>query len=131
LQLPENFDDPDLRNGTPELNSIGLPKPITGSFASVYQIHSNGKDWAVKCFLRNVPGQMERYAQIGKFVHTDDLPYTIDFVYMDKGFRVHGAWYPILKMDWVYGPTLMQYLTDNVGRPGKLEALAERFQIMT
>ncbi|HEY9777249.1 MAG TPA: hypothetical protein V6C81_26035 [Planktothrix sp.] len=131
IQISDSFDDPDLRKGKPELNSIGLPRPITGAFASVYRIHGAGKDWAVKCFLRDVPGQQERYSQIGKFVHTDDLPYTIDFEYVERGVRVHDKWYPILKMEWVEGPTVNQYVLQNLKNSGKIAGLAERFHAMT
>src|SRR5436309_3156564 len=31
------FSDPDLRKGTPTLNALGLPQPVTGGFCSVYQ----------------------------------------------------------------------------------------------
>jgi len=37
IQSPRiSFADPDLQAGEPELNALGLPRPVTGSFASVY-----------------------------------------------------------------------------------------------
>lgn len=131
LQLSDSFEDPNLRAGKPELNSLGLPKPITGAFASVYRIKGDGKDWAVKCFLHDVEGQCERYSQIGKFVHIDNLPYTIDFEYIERGVRIREDWFPILKMDWVEGPTINQYVAQNLKNPEKIAALAERFHQMT
>ncbi len=58
------FSGPELRAGTPVLTVLGLPRPICGAFASVYELEKGGSRWAVKCFLRNIPDQHDRYAQI-------------------------------------------------------------------
>ena len=31
------------------------------------------------------------------------LPFAVDFQYLEQGIRIHGQWYPILKMRWVEG----------------------------
>ena len=57
-----NFEDADLRAGTPDVTPLGLPRPITGGFASVYSIRNGSKRWAVRCFLRDFADHKERYA---------------------------------------------------------------------
>jgi hypothetical protein len=65
------FGDPELQAGRPELDRLGLPRPRSGSFATVYKIECAAKNWAVRCFLRNVPDQQQRYAAIFNYLdHT-------------------------------------------------------------
>ena len=67
IQNPQtNFRDPELRQGGPALNPLGLPMPRSGNFADVYQLRcpQTGNTWAIKCFTREVPGLRERYSEI-------------------------------------------------------------------
>ena len=41
-------------------------------------------------------------------------PYTVGFEYLPKGIRVKGAWYPILKMEWVQGELLHSHIAGHV-----------------
>mgnify|MGYP003859725821 CR=1 FL=1 len=43
----------------------------------------------------------------------DDLESTVDFYHIDNGIKVKGVWYPCLKMIWVDGATLDQYVEKN------------------
>ena len=62
------FSDPELKSGSPALNALGLPQPVTGGFCSVYQVTSAKSRWAVRCFLHNFADQRERYAEISKYL---------------------------------------------------------------
>ena len=85
--------------------------PRSGNFADVYEMtHPNGKKWAVKCFTRQVAGLRERYAAISAYLKQADLPFMVDFSYLEQGIQVQGQWYPILKMDWVEGFTLNEFV---------------------
>jgi len=126
LQHPSvNFADPDLQIGKPQLNSFGLPKPITGSFASVYYMDCPERDYAVRCFLHNIADQKERYAKISEYLNKLNLPIMADFDYLDKGVLAHANWYPILRMDWVDGQNLIQFIGRNLDNPPILEKLRQ------
>jgi formylglycine-generating enzyme required for sulfatase activity len=100
--------------------------PCSGSFADVYQVHGpDGRRWAVKCFTRQVLGQRERYAAISAHLGQARLRFTVEFQYLEQGIRVHGHWYPALKMDWVEGFLLNEFVRRHVDRPATLEALAD------
>lgn len=124
------FSDPDLKIGTVETNMLGLPRAMTGAFASVYRINSNGKAWAVRCFLTSRLDQKDRYRHISDFVLFDDLDCTIDFHFVEQGINVKGKWYPCLKMPWVSGDTLDVYLAKNYKTPGQMKKLLEDFHKM-
>jgi hypothetical protein len=52
------------------------------------------------------------------------LPFTVDFEYLPRGIRIRGQFYPLLKMKWVDGFLLNEFVRDNLDKPKKLEALS-------
>src|ERR1017187_5863921 len=77
IQNPRSaFTDPDLGNGQPELNPLGLPRAIAGNFACVYKIQTSGQRWAARCFSREVSDQQRRYEVISTYLTKTALPYT-------------------------------------------------------
>jgi hypothetical protein len=119
------FGDPDLRAAEPVTNALGLPVPCSGGFADVYHLRqpATGDSWAVKCFTRSVAGRQERYHEISRHLPRARLPFAVEFVYLEEGIRVHGRWYPVVKMQWVEGLLLNQFVRDNLARPALLESL--------
>ena len=49
----------------------------------------------------------------------------VDFSYLEKGIRVAGKWHPVLKMQWVEGLTLNQFVSKYLDKPAMLEALCQ------
>jgi len=128
VQIPRAYlDDPELQGGSVGLNPLGLPRPISGSFASVYQMSCGNKEFALRLFLRNILDGHKRYALISEFVQRDNLPYTVTFDYLNKGIKIRGEWFPGLKMDWVDGHQLDDYIVEHLENPEKLEQLASNF----
>jgi tRNA A-37 threonylcarbamoyl transferase component Bud32 len=131
IQNPAScFMDPRLKLCSPDSTVLGLPRAITGAFATVYRLSSAEKHWAVRCFLQNSPDLPKRYSELSKFVCSDDLPYTVDVHFQPQGIKIKGEWYPILLMEWVNGITLDQYIYENLENPAKLETLASQFSKM-
>jgi serine/threonine protein kinase len=128
LQNPRlSFEDADLQAGTPDITPLGLPRPITGGFASVYSVRSNSRRWAVRCFLRDFADHRERYGEIARHLAAARLPYMVHFQFLEKGIRVRGQWYPILKMEWIEGSTFQEAIEANIQNPEALINLAERW----
>lgn len=109
------------------MNPLGLPRAMTGAFASVYRLQCESNDWAVRCFLHNIADQSERYARLSEYIGNDDLIYTVGFKYIADGIKVLGERYPVLKMEWVEGASLDQYLRQYGSRTGSVEMLLDRF----
>ncbi|HEY9787694.1 MAG TPA: serine/threonine-protein kinase [Candidatus Obscuribacterales bacterium] len=122
-----NFDDPELRTGSPELTPFGIPRPVNGSFSSVYRFQCGTRSVAAKCFLRNIEDQHQRYAHIKQFLTSSRPSLMVDFAYMQKGVRVREGWYPVVKMDWADGLTLDQCLRTNAGNVQQTALLLEQF----
>jgi hypothetical protein len=125
IQSPGDcFAGPDLRSGSPLCNALGLPMPCSGNFADVYPILSGPRKWAVKCFTREVRGLRERYAQISDYLARIILPFLIECRFLDQGILVCGHWYPIVKMQWIEGQTLNDFVQEQAGSPPLLLDLA-------
>jgi hypothetical protein len=128
VQNPESsFADPELRGGQVATNALGLPMPCSGNFADVYRFNcpTSKRSWAVKCFTRQIPGLQERYQQISRHLAMGKPPFMVDFTFLDRGIQIRGTWYPILKMEWVEGLTLNQFVKSNLDKPQVLDVLCQ------
>ena len=128
VQNPSNcFSDAQLKTGTPALNALGLPQPVTGGFCSVYQVSTGKTRWAVRCFLHNIRDGRERYKEISKYLRGRKLKEMVGFEYETDGIRVHGDWHPMLKMEWVDGLQLNTWVDRHAQDPKALRQLDERW----
>ncbi len=128
IQLPSvSFENAELKAGKPELTPLGLPKPITGGFASVYKMDCGERSWAIRCFLREYSDQQKRYALISEHLDQIKCPYTVAFEDLARGIRISNQWYPVLKMEWIRGELLNQYVQSHLNSPKALADLAERW----
>ena len=128
IQNPSScFDDPVLSRGEAASDMImGLPLMYAGNFASVFKLACpGGQVWAVKCFTRQVADLQERYRQISDHLDRQRRKFAVEFVYLPEGIRIGGASYPILKMRWVEGFTLDEFLRDRAGESALIEQLGQ------
>jgi WD40 repeat protein len=127
-----SFSDPSLKSGEVVVNAIGLPVPRSGNFADVYQFKGGDrKMWALKCFTRKVAGLQERYAKIDEHIAKANFPFTVGFKYFAQGIRVHNEWFPLLKMEWVEGFTLNEFVRNNAGKAQYLHGLMQMWAKLT
>ena len=106
----------------------GMPVVSSGNFAAVYRITCDNRDYAVRCFTRAVHDQEERYTQLDTFLK-DTLPQSfVEFEYLERGIRVVGDWYPVVKMEWVDGTPLDKFVRDNLGTPAVFRNTAARWR---
>ncbi len=127
IQCPRgNFSDPDLQGSVAVANPLGIPQPRSGNFADVYELRCpGGGRWAVKCFTREVPGLRERYAAISRHLAQSQLPFIVDFTFLEQGIRVGGRWFPVLKMQWVEGLMLNAFVRQYADKPPILNSLLQ------
>jgi hypothetical protein len=122
------FQDSPLRGGEAELDPLGMPKAISGNFASVFTVNgTDGRRWAVKCFTRYVPDQAFRYQKVSRALQGIRSPWKVDFEYLSDGVLCRGARYPVLKMEWVEATGLLPYVEVHLTDSGALAELAGRF----
>jgi serine/threonine protein kinase len=126
-----NLKDSALQSGKPALDFLGLPRPMTGAFASVYKLEFSGRSFAIKLFLRNIPDQQARYVELSRAINGKELTNTVGFQYQPDGISIKGKNFPLLKMDWVDGDNLDRYIEDHLAEPGSLAVLLYHFRQMT
>lgn len=124
------FQEPELKTGEAATDMLGLPRVMSGNFASVYELRTTPGRWAIRCFVRQVPGQQGRYARLSQYLNSLNVPYLVKFEYLLKGILVKGEWYPIVKMQWVEGSPLNTYLEENFTNPQAMHKLASDFREM-
>ncbi|WP_241847492.1 hypothetical protein [Streptomyces sp. CB02009] len=132
------FRHPELRGALPELTKLGLPRAISGAFASVFSLTSgtSGQRYAVKCFTRHVPDQERRYQAISaRLAQLDPAelsqPWKLGFEYLPDAISVGQDRYPVLKMEWIDAVTLSSWLDDNHTDRFAVARLADRFEALT
>jgi hypothetical protein len=123
----QNFVDPDLQHSEAEVNPLGLPKPYSGAFATVYKLMQGEVERGVKCFTTQVPDQQQRYAAIAQTLSAIKSPYFVAFEYQPDGIAVSGNKYPILKMDWAHGEGLIPFIEASLSDRSKIQNLAVSF----
>ncbi|MGG2459227.1 hypothetical protein ACO0M4_05260 [Streptomyces sp. RGM 3693] len=132
------FRHPELKGARPELTKLGLPRAISGAFASVFSLTSasSSQRYAIKCFTRHVPDQERRYEAISSRLAQLDpaelsQPWNLGFEYLSDAISVGLDRYPVLKMDWVEAVTLSSWLDDNHAHRFAVDRLADRFEALT
>ena len=122
------FEDNDLVQGTVALNQRGLPLVYSGNFACVFKVTTGGGDVAVRCFTREVGDQQERYGHLSDYLKGVKAEAFVGFEYVERGIRVKGHWYPIVRMDWAEGDRLDKFVADHIDRPDAFLDLAARWR---
>ncbi len=132
VQSPHtSFLDPELKSGEVEKDKLGLPRPISGRFAVVYNMRCGRRNYAIRCFQSHVPDQQERYAAISAHLKKASLAYTVGFDFLPEGIRIRGQWYPVLKMEWIAGQPLHTYVENHLRDSATLIHLATSWITMT
>ncbi|MGA2617608.1 MAG: putative Ig domain-containing protein [Thermoguttaceae bacterium] len=67
----------------------------------------------------------DRYRSIAAHLEQARLPFTVDFQYQAEGIRVGGGRFPVLKMRWVEGLSLNQFVEEHLERPRNLKMLLD------
>lgn len=126
--------DPQLIGGNP----LGVP-PYAGGFSINFLFEVSDFDlfgskvFGLRCWLK---GSQEtygtRYKKIEPYLKRVNLPYFVDFKYndADEGILIAGKKYPTLRMEWVEGQTLREFVQDNLDDPSILKIAAAKFQQM-
>jgi serine/threonine protein kinase len=117
------------RNNIPVANG-GQPLAFPGGFAKVYIVDSGGKTYALRVWLVEIADAAERYQVTSAFLRNKPLPFFVDFKLISNGILVEGRKYPILRMEWVHGRSLRDFISKHLHQPEIIKAAAEVFYSM-
>ena len=135
LQHPATcFADPELQTASStDRTPFGLPAPITGQFANVYRFQTTAGSYrAARVFIGPSRVRPQRYAALTHHLTSLPLlpPFLVPVAYQEQGVFVRAQWYPLVKMDWIAGPTLNTFVGAHLYQPERLRQLAEQFRFL-
>ena len=129
IQSPDRcFERQELAQGQVTVSPRGLPLVYSGNFACVYKLSTGSVDFAVRCFTREVKDQQQRYGHLGDYLRDVRPEAFVGFEYLERGIKVRGEWYPIVKMDWAPGDRLDKFIGDHLDTPDIFADLAARWR---
>lgn len=129
IQVPQLVKAPIINGGTPEMNGI-RPVMYTGGFCVVFPFKTNKKKYAVRCWHAYLDGAQERAREISQYISTINLPYFVDFQYIEEGIATPKGVMPVVVMDWVEAQPLKKYIHEKINNASALNKLASDFMKM-
>lgn len=134
LNSAENFDQ--LSDLTPVFDLQGKPVMSNGNYSVVFKMvnRTTGKLYAIKCFTKEQAGREYSYKEISEELEYVKTSFMTDVQYLEKELFVHSTKtteteFPVVKMDWVEGVNLSEYLKENLSHDD-IYALALSFSEM-
>jgi len=118
---------PELQGAKPKLNKNGSPFAFVGGFNMVFQLEHQNKKWAFRVWHVPMGENADRYRKISKYLLEKKLPYFADFIYDEKGILVNGHLLDTIRMEWLEGKLLKEYIEENLNNKNKLIRLANDF----
>jgi serine/threonine protein kinase len=118
---------PELNGAVARKKKDGSLFKYVGGFNVVFQLEHQNKKWAFRVWHVPMGEHSERYRKISKYLSDKKLPYFADFIYDEKGILVNGNLLDTIRMEWLEGRLLKEYLEDNLSNKSKLTKLAHDF----
>lgn len=120
---------PQLDGGSPEMHN-GRPIKYTGGFCIVFPYQTPSKKYAVRCWHAHLEGAQERTKTISEKLSQLELPYFVEFEYVDNGIATPSGIQPVVLMEWVDAQPLKAYIKEHLSESTILKSLAENFKNM-
>jgi serine/threonine protein kinase len=119
---------PELKGAKARLNKFnGNPFVFVGGFNMVFQLTHKSKKWAFRVWHVPIDIDKERYRSIASYLGTIKLPYFADTIYDEKGLIVSGESLDTVRMEWLEGLLLKDYIKSKLNDKAALEKLAKTF----
>jgi hypothetical protein len=119
------FQEPELKTGEAVCDVLGFPRVMSGNFASVYELRTANGRFAIRCFVRQVVGQQARYSCLSQYLSTLTMGAFVGFDFIQNGIKVRNEWFPMVRMEWVDGVPMNNYIEEHLYARPTLEKLAD------
>lgn len=131
ITVSECIIDPLLKYGQCEFQPTphnDKPVYFVGGYCVVYPFKSySGKKYAVRCWICELEDIETRTKKISEMLCDYHLPYFVEFTYVEEGIYATGAIRPLVRMEWVEGYKLNEYIYKCKKNPAILYKLTENF----
>ena len=124
--------DEHAKNGVFRRDARGRLIAYAGGFSVVFPYEtSSGEKWVFRCWHSEVSNSRKRYEIISEAIKNSNLDFLCGFEYVDEGIIVDGVIYPTIRMRWIDGVTMKDYICQNRDSKVILQELADNFLRMT
>lgn len=131
LDLQNNFEDLELKTAKIFVGQNNLPLSRSGDWARVYPMQCESRRVALRCFVRELDHANKRYVAIAVSFNSSVSPFAVDFSYLAKGILINDQWVPVVKMDWVDGQLLHEFVAGSISKPERFRILADKYLEMS
>ncbi len=122
--------DPLLKGGKSKKNSTNQLLVYTGGFSTVFPIDIAHSKYALRCWNKDIGDSKNRYEKIDRYLKQVNLPYFVDFEYVQEGILINGKKWPITRMEWTDGDLLRAFVDQNLNDTGIFAIVADEFRKM-
>ena len=98
----------------------------SGAFAAVFKGSINGSTYAIRCFLSAENETIERYKSICKYISQLNSSWKTECEFIDSEITVNGKAYPVLKMEWLNGFLINEFVSQNLSNNNVLSELQNK-----
>lgn len=106
----------------------GFPKGVAGGTTIAFHLVNKKKHWAVRCFHRQIPDLEQRYSALSNFMKSKNPDMFVSTECIQKGIFLNEDTHAIIKMQWVDGTRLDQFLIENYNNANVLNDFAKQFR---
>ncbi len=86
----------------------------SGAYAAVFKGSINGSNYAIRCFLTAEDETINRYKIICDRLKSIQSEWKTDCEFLDNEIQFNGKLYPVLKMEWLNGVLINQFVSNNI-----------------
>jgi len=86
----------------------------SGAFAAVFKGSLNGRTYAIRCFLSAEDETINRYKTICSYLKNVRSSWKTECEFIENEISLNGNLYPILKMEWMNGLLINQFVSNHL-----------------
>ena len=98
----------------------------SGAFAAVFKGSINGSTYAIRCFLTAEDETINRYKTICNYLKNIQASWKTDCKFLENEIYVNDNSYPILKMEWLSGLLINQFVSNHISDNNVLSELQKQ-----
>ena len=98
----------------------------SGSFAVVFKAEQNRKYFAIRCFITVDKEKMDRCKMICDYLKNISAVWKVDSNFLDNEIDINGKLFPVIKMEWIDGEKINDFVSKNINNNNILCRLQEK-----
>jgi hypothetical protein len=103
----------------------------SGAFAAVFKGSINGSNYAIRCFLTAEEETITRSKDICNYLNGINSTWKTECELIEDEILINGNTYPILKMEWINGVLINQFVSNHLSNNNVLTELQEKLMAIS